>query len=181
VAKAEESCGNGGDGSKAVLSVPIDHGLPLALVDARGRTALAFFTDGTRFAGCEFSWAEDGTVGSAFSWEGSLIVASGVSLDVLTAGLSPDDGSKATILFGHAGLGAVGVTISLASRGDVVASVKSGYYLAWWPSGDVVSSISSDDGHGHQLMHIDHPALRAAEATDGRAPGALEEGATIVP
>lgn len=160
IARAEAACGSGGTNGKAPGMGPIDEGLPLSVVDARVNTAIAFFTDGHRFATCQFSWGSDGTVGSAVSGQGVLASSDASSVDVLTGESSPGDSSKVMLLIGHAGLGATRVTIHLASGIDVTASVGNGYYLAWWPEPQSVVSIETADISGRTLQVLEHPAFK---------------------
>jgi hypothetical protein len=132
----------------------------LAIIDARVNTAVAFFTDGSRYAGCEFSWSDDGTVGSAMSWQGALSTANASTLDVLTWGSSPQDGSKKGLVFGHAGQGVKQVTVLLGSGTSVTATVNGGYYLAWWPTPETITSITTTDSSGRTLQQLEKPVLQ---------------------
>jgi len=160
IARAEGACGHGSTSGKALGTGPIDEGLPLSVVDARVNMAVAFFTDGHRYATCQFSWRNDGTIGWAISALGGLVSSDASSVDVLTGDSSSEDPSKLTFLVGHAGQGATRVTIHLASGTDVTASVGNGYYLAWWLEPESVVSIETADSSGRTLQVLEQPTFR---------------------
>jgi hypothetical protein len=160
IARAEAACGHGSTADKAPVTGPIDEGLPLSVVDARVNRAVAFFTDGHRFATCQFSWRSDDTISYAISGQGALVSSDASSVDVLGGDWDGRDPSKMTFLVGHAGQGATRVTIRLASGIDVTASVGNGYYLAWWLEPESVVSIETADSSGRTLQVLEQPTFR---------------------
>jgi hypothetical protein len=145
VAQADRSCGVGATTDKSDSGQPISAGLPLAIVDARGRAAVAFFTDGNRFAVCEFSWADDGTPLVATAGLGGQMTPAG-SLDVITS--RSDNAGRYRVLLGHAPPGTVAVIIELANGPITTASLANGYYLAWWTSFEQVIRVTANDTAG---------------------------------
>ena len=160
LARAEEVCGHGATNGKSPGTGPIDAGLPLSVVDARGNTAVAFFTDDHRYSACQFWWGSDGVVGSVMSWQGVLVSSDASSLDVLTAQTSPGESDKALLLIGHTGPSAARVTIQLGSGREVEASIGHGYYLAWWPEPEQVITIDAADSSGKTLHVLERPEFK---------------------
>ena len=154
IALAEQGCGPGGVNGKSLGTGPIDEGLPLNVVDARGNTAAAFFTDGTRYSLCRFSWDNDGRIVLANSVLGGFATHEPSSLDILVAAGSNDSYS---LIIGHTGPGAAKVSVDLGSGDQVTASVGNGFYLAWWPDHQTVVKVSSSSNAGVVLGILDHP------------------------
>jgi hypothetical protein len=148
VSQAERSCGPGADLEKRDNGQPLNAGLPVAIVDARGQTAVAFFTDGTRFATCQFAWSADGTPLWAVAGQGGAL-GEGGSLDVITA-LTDAEG-RYSMIVGHVPAVTAQVKVDLETEPLTTASIGEGYYLAWWPSFDFIKSLTASDADGHVL------------------------------
>lgn len=152
VALAERACGSGASADKGDSGQPLDAGLPIRLVDARGASAVAFFTDGSMFATCQFSWDSDGTPTIAVAGLGGRLSGSS-DLDVITARLNSE--GRYQMIVGHSPKGVAKVTIDLASGPTTAASLGSGYYLAWWPSFEKVLRISAVDEGGNAIKSLE--------------------------
>jgi hypothetical protein len=159
IARAQTACGDGVVSGKTFGPVPVNQGMPMSVVDARANTAVAFFTNGSTYTACEFSWNGDGAIGSATTWGGALASTDARSVDILTAQMGGDGGSKARMIVGHVGAGTSKVLIHLASGTEVTASVGGGYYLAWWPQFESVTAINALDGSGKTQQTLSNPTL----------------------
>ncbi len=156
VARAEQNCGNGIVSGKTFGTGPINQGLPLSLVDARGNWALAFFTDGDRTALCKFHWDDTGKVDFSERSFGGNWSTDSSNLDLRGAAGGEPNG-KFDMVIGHAGLGASSVTVDLDAGTPVTASIGHGYYMAWWPQSESVVKITARDANGRVLAVLDHP------------------------
>jgi hypothetical protein len=76
----------------------------------------------------------------------SSIPAGAVELN--GAGQSDSDGHALTMVDGPVGAGVTGVTITRSDGSSVQATVKNGWYLAWWPGTEraVTAQVASAAG-----------------------------------
>lgn len=141
VASAERSCGTGG--------------MTLDVVDARGRTAVAYYSNGREGVLCRFTIKPDGSIG-ATDTAGLRLPPSAGALDVITGWYDPAN-DEPRLVVGHAPGGAASIRLRLVGGQEVTASVDGGYYLAWWPKGSGIESIQAV-GPGGSLLQALGPA-----------------------
>jgi hypothetical protein len=113
LAAAQQSCGTSA-------------GTPV-LTDTRGPYTAAVYADG--------STCMEGngiTTGSSRDGVATSSVAAG-TIELNGAGESDSDGHALTMVYGPIGAGVTGVTITRSDGTSVEATVKNGWYLAWWP------------------------------------------------
>jgi hypothetical protein len=65
------------------------------------------------------------------------------------------EGQPYTMLVGRTGTGVTAVTLSLAKDGSVTATSGNGYFLAWWPGSDTVTSATVDSATGASTQSLD--------------------------
>ena len=131
-----------------------DAAAPMRIViqDRRTQWTAAFLMTGPgQFGSCLLTSAGGMSGGS-----------SGPALGPLTAELSIDDRSGGNIGEGEAQqLGgrvveiAASVVVNLDGGPSVTASVRDGYWLAWWPAGAVAESVTALDGGGTEIVTIE--------------------------
>jgi hypothetical protein len=113
LAAAEQGCGTSA-------------GTPV-LTDTRGPYTAAIYADG--------STCVEGngiTISSSRAGGGTSSIPAG-TIELNGAGESDSDGHALTMVDGPIGAGVTGVTISRSAGTSVQATVKNGWYLAWWP------------------------------------------------
>ena len=114
LAAAERQCSAGG-------------GTP-ALSDTRGPYTASIYADGsTCLSGNGI------TINSSSSGGGGNASTPAGRIELNGAGKSDSDGHALTIVDGTIGAGVTGVTITRSDGSSVQATVKNGWYLAWWP------------------------------------------------
>jgi hypothetical protein len=97
------------------------------LTDPRGPYTASIYADGSTCV------AGDGiTISSRRSGVGMSTVPAG-TVELTEAGQSDSDGHALTMVDGQIGAGVTGVTIARSDGSSVQATVKNGWYLAWWP------------------------------------------------
>lgn len=116
-------------------------GTPL-LTDTRGPYTASIYADG--------STCLEGngiTISSSSVGGGKASVPAGV-VELDAAGESDSDGQALTMVDGPIGAGVTGVTITRSDGNPVQATVKNGWYLAWWPGSEraVTARVSSASG-----------------------------------
>jgi hypothetical protein len=129
--------------------------VPLAIADTRGPYTAAIF--GGRLGGVAClvgpsSSAAGGIAGLTTS--GKPVAPDQVQTSALTG--SDAQGHGFVLLAGRAGSRVTGVTIHRSHGGDVVASVKHGWYLVWWPAD--IRAINATVTSTHDSHMIDLPS-----------------------
>ncbi len=113
LAAAEQRCTTGG-------------GTPV-LTDTRGPYTASIYADGSTCV------EGDGiTISSSSGGGGNPGVPAG-KIALNGAGQSDSDGHALTMVDGPIGAGVTGVTITRSDGSSVQATVRNGWYLAWWP------------------------------------------------
>ena len=97
------------------------------LTDTRGPYTASIYADGST---CLIGSGTEISAGSSSDAK-SNIPAGKVELN--GAGESDSDGHALTMVDGSIGAGVTGVTIMRSDGSSVRATVKNGWYLAWWP------------------------------------------------
>jgi hypothetical protein len=77
------------------------------------------------------------------------------------------DGQPYTMLIGRTGSDVTGVTLSLAKGGTVTATSGNGFFLAWWPGSDAVTSatVETPTGTSTQPLSLAGPGSPADSGT----------------
>jgi hypothetical protein len=132
LAAAEQDCGSGA-------------GTPV-LTDTRGPYTASIYADGSTCVegnGITISSNRDGG--------GTPTPAAG-AIELNGAGESDSDGHALTMVDGATGAGVRAVTITRSDGSSVQATVKNGWYLAWWPGSEraVTAQVASASGTGTQ-------------------------------
>jgi len=112
------------------------------LTDTRGPYTASIYSDGsTCVDGNGIEISSDGG-GSA-----TPSVAAG-KIQLNGAGESDSDGNALTMVDGPIGAGVTGVTITRSDGTSVEATVKNGWYLAWWPGTEraVIARVATANG-----------------------------------
>jgi hypothetical protein len=142
LAAAEQQCGAGA-------------GTPV-LSDTRGPYTASIYADG--------STCVEGngiTISASSSGGGKSSVPAG-AIELNGAGESDSDGHALTMVDGPIGAGVTGVTITRSDGSSVQATVKNGWYLAWWPGTEraVTAQVASASGTSAQSFPTapDHPS-----------------------
>jgi hypothetical protein len=115
------------------------------LTDTRGPYTASIYADGATCLqgnGIEIS---DGGGGNAADAPAGTIELNG-------AGESDSDGHALTMVDGRIGSGVTGVTITRSDGSSVQATVKNGWYLAWWPGSEraVTAHVANANGTSTQ-------------------------------
>lgn len=129
--------------------------LPLAAQDQRGDVTLAFFTDGRVYADCTVQHGAAGgyTAIGQGEIEGELLGVLRVLGGVSAEGSS--DGTPALrSVIGEVAPQAASVIIEREEGEPVTATVRDGYFLAWWPSSADIVRITAYDEEGNALGSI---------------------------
>jgi hypothetical protein len=132
LAGAEQRCGLGAGTS--------------VLTDTRGPYTASIYADGSTCV------AGNGiTISSSSAGGGKSSVPAG-AIELNGAGESDSDGHALTMVDGPIGAGVTGVTINRSDGSSVQATVKNGWYLAWWPGTEraVTARVASASGTSAQ-------------------------------
>jgi hypothetical protein len=116
------------------------------LTDTRGPYTASIYADG--------STCVEGngiTISSSSGGRGNSSVPAG-AVELNGAGQSDSDGHALTMVDGPIGAGVTGVHITRSDGSSVQATVKNGWYLAWWPGAEraVTARVTSASGTGAQ-------------------------------
>jgi hypothetical protein len=95
------------------------------LTDTRGPYTASIYADG--------STCVEGNGIEISGGGGSTSSAAAGSVELNGQGESDSDGNALTMVDGRIGAGVTGVTITRSDGSSVQATVKHGWYLAWWP------------------------------------------------
>lgn len=129
--------------------------LPLVAQDQRGEVILAFFTDGRIYADCTIQQNGERGYGAIGLGEiegersGTLRVLGGMSAEVSSDGVPP-----LRSVIGDMAPEVASVIIEREEGEPVTATVRSGYFLAWWPSDADIVRITAYDEEGNALASI---------------------------
>ncbi len=120
-------------------------GTPL-LSDTRGPYTASIYADGTTCLQGNGIMINSSSAGS-----GTSKVSAG-AIELRGAGESDSTGHALTMVDGPIGAGVTGVTISRSDGSSVRATVKNGWYLAWWPGTmrAVTADVASTGGTSTQ-------------------------------
>ncbi len=116
------------------------------LTDTRGPYTASIYADGsTCLQGKGITSNSGGGGGTRSSIPAGTIELNG-------AGESDSDGHALTMVDGPIGAGVTGVTITRSDGSSVQATVKNGWYLAWWPGTEhaVTARVASASGTNTQ-------------------------------
>ncbi len=116
------------------------------LTDTRGPYTASIYADG--------STCIEGngiTISSSSGGGGKSGVAAG-AIELNGAGQSDSDGHALTMVDGPIGAGVTGVSITRSDGSSIQATVKNGWYLAWWPGTQraVTAQVASASGTSAQ-------------------------------
>jgi hypothetical protein len=126
------------------------------LTDTRGPYTASIYADGsTCVEGNGITISSSGGGGRDSSVPVGAIELNGV-------GQSDSDGHALTMVDGPIGAGVMGVTVTRSDGSSVQATVKNGWYLAWWPGTEhaVTARVASASGTSAQSFPTapDHPS-----------------------
>ncbi len=62
--------------------------------------------------------------------------------------------SSRTVAVGQAPVGVAAVDLVLTGRGRVRAGVNNGWFIAWWPTDEAVTSVVTLDARGHDIVAV---------------------------
>jgi hypothetical protein len=112
------------------------------LTDTRGPYTASIYADGSTCLEGNGITISSGTGGG-----GKSSVPAG-AIELNGAGETDSDGHALTIVDGPTGAGVTGVTITRSDGSSVQATVKNGWYLAWWPGTEhaVTARVASPSG-----------------------------------
>ena len=132
LAAADQHCGAGS-------------GTPV-LTDTRGPYTASVYADGSTCL------AGNGTEISSNRGGGAASSVPAGAVELNGAGESDSDGHALTMVDGPIGAGVTGVTIARSDGSSVEATVKNGWYLAWWPGSEraVTAQVTSASGTSTQ-------------------------------
>ncbi len=142
LAGAEQQCGTGA-------------GTPV-LTDTRGPYTASIYADGSTCV-----QGNGIRISSTSGGGGKSIIPAG-TIELNGAGESDSDGHALTMVDGPIGAGVTGVTITRSDGSSVQATVKDGWYLAWWPGTEraTTAEVTSASATSTQSFPTapDHPA-----------------------
>ena len=130
-------------------------GLPLKLADTRGPYTFSIYADAENSATCIKGPSFMSASGSGSN--APITVPDG-QIDLSSAHQADRDGQAFSFADGRAGAGVSGVTLVLDDGTTVQATVGDGWYLAWWPSGQVVKSAQLTTVSGTTSQTFNLPA-----------------------
>jgi len=115
------------------------------LTDTRGPYTASIYADG---ATCLQGNGIEISGGGA----GNAADATAGTIELNGAGESDSDGHALTMVDGRIGSGVTGVTITRSDGSSVRATVKNGWYLAWWPGSEraVTAHVANANGTSAQ-------------------------------
>ena len=127
----------------------IDGVMKLVAQDQRGNAATLVYADGNQLAICLVARDSAGDVVAAASGVSHLAAVAG-SLSVDTGLEAPATGNSpgVRILAGRAAAPIAAVNVTRADGVTVSATVRDGYFVAWWPNTEEAASVSAFDRYG---------------------------------
>ena len=135
--------------------------LPMVLVDQRGRSGVALFAErrpsGIASKLCLGSLDGAGTLRTAGA--GSSLGAQETPSDgplrlVGRVQIWSSGGETLSAVFGTSDPSVAKVVVSRASGGDVTATVKDGYWVAWWPGESAAQQMTAFAADGSEVKTI---------------------------
>lgn len=158
LAATEQSCG-------AAAGTPV-------LTDTRGPYAASIYPDGSTCV------KGNGITISSSRPGGETPRASAGTVELSGAGESDSDGHALTMVDGPIGSGVTGVIITRSGGSPVQATVKNGWYLAWWPGSQraTTAEVATAGGTSTQSFppapdHAAPPCPAGARCSSGYAFG----------
>ncbi len=149
------------------------------LTDTRGPYTASIYADGSTCLEGNGITISSGTGGGGKSSVPAAVI------ELNGAGESDSDGHALTIVDGAVGAGVTGVTITRSDGSSVQATVKNGWYLAWWPGTEhaVAARVASPSGTRTESFPTgpgrpSRPARRAPTA--GAATALCPQGRTAL-
>ncbi len=129
----------------AAQSCSAGAGTPV-LTDTRGPYAASIYADGSTCV------EGNGITISSSSYGGGASSISAGTVALNGAGQSDSDGHALTMVDGRIGAGVTGVAITRSDGSSVQATVKNGWYLAWWPGTEraTTAQVTSTSGTSTQ-------------------------------
>lgn len=142
LAAAQQQCGKGA-------------GTPV-LTDTRGPYTASIYANGSNCVEGNGIMINSSTGGG-----GTSGIPAG-TIELNGAGESDSDGHALTMVDGPIGADVTGVTITRSDGSPVQATVKNGWYLAWWPGAEraLTAQVASASGNNTQFFPTapDHPS-----------------------
>jgi hypothetical protein len=147
-----------------------DGGATLLIQDQRGLAAELLFRNGNDMIMCLAFFGANGEMETATS-SGTHLSPETTTFGLDSVGRAPGFSTSnpgATWLFGHQPPDTGVVSLVLEDGTKVTASSNRGWFVAWWPSGQKVASMSALDAHGNSVTVV------APETSTAPGPGPTE-------
>ncbi len=141
--------------------------VPVVVVDTRGPYTAAVF--GNRDGGVACVTGQSMSFTASFGAATSShdrVAANDIQSFVATG--SDSNGHAFVLMAGRVGSAVTSVTIHRSNRTDVVASVKDGWYLAWWPARVRATNGTVGTTHGRHTITLPALATQAPISCAGR-------------
>jgi hypothetical protein len=134
---------------------PTESGGPWSpeLVDTRGGTTLALYSDTTQWMTC----LESPTfvlISSISGTSATPVPGNSATLDYLRV-RSDSSADGYTLAVGRVGTGVTGVGLQRVDGSVVTATIGDGHFIAWWPNGEGVSALTVTTSAGTQSDPVD--------------------------
>ncbi len=84
----------------------------------------------------------------------------GQALDVQENGGNVTEGDAARYVYGRAGSAVTAVSVDTSDGRRVTATVKDGFFFAWWPSGADPTTVTAADATGEKVGSVRTPEIR---------------------
>jgi hypothetical protein len=98
-------------------------------------------------------------------WPSTPVVSGAITVDQFS--VFPNSGQPYTLVEGRTGDGVTGVTLTLGNGSQVTASSGDGFFLAWWPGSQSVTSasVSTATGTSTQALNLSGPGIPSPPGT----------------
>ena len=137
-----------------------------ALSDTRGPYTASIYADGTTCL-----QGNGITINSSSGGAAQSSIPAG-TIELRGAGESDSDGHALTMVDGPIGAGVTGVTITRTDGSSVQATVKNGWYLAWWPGTERAVTAQVASAEPEPLRNRSRPRRTARARPVRRTPPA---------
>ena len=116
------------------------------LTDTRGPYTASIYADGSTCV------EGNGITINSHSAGGAASITPAGTIELNGSGESDSDGNALTMVDGPVGAGVTAVNITRSDGSSVQATVKNGWYLAWWPGAEraVTAQVTSTSGTSTQ-------------------------------
>jgi hypothetical protein len=135
------------------------------LSDVRGPYTVTMFGNGSQGGALCISEPSGNSAIRWITWSDTPVGTGAIAVDRIS--VSANSGQPSTLVEGRTGDGVTGVTLTLGDGSHVTATSGNGFFLAWWPGTQSITSasVATATGTSTQALNLAGPGISSPPGT----------------